>query len=75
MAEEYSLLIPISSLGMLFGSRQLRCRDNETLKVIMMTTMAVMVIMVMMMVMVTARKRFPNSIYTNSRSTAQAAAY
>ena len=37
--------------------------------------MMVMMVMVMVMVMLTARNRFPNSIYPNSRSTAQAAAY
>ena len=52
-----------------FGSRPLRCGDNEILKKIMKMTMVVMVMMVM--VMVTERKaEFPNSIYHNSRSTA-----
>ena len=75
--EEYSVLIPIRSLGILFGSRPLRCRDDEILKVIMMMTMVVMVmiVMMMMMVMVTARKIFFNSIYYNSRSTAPCRRY
>ena len=72
--EEYSVLIPIRSLGILFGSQPLRCRDTEILKVMIMMTMVLMVMMVMvmmmMMVMVTVRKRFHNSIYHNSRSTA-----
>ena len=56
--EEYSVLIPIRSLGILFGSRLLRCRDNEILEVIMMMTMVVMVMMVMVMVMAMARKKY-----------------
>ena len=60
------------SLGILFGSRLLLCRANKIMKVIMLMTLVVMVMIVMMMsmVMVTARIRFPNSIYHNSQSTA-----
>ena len=69
--EEHSMLIPTRSLGILFGSRLLRCTENEVLNVIMMMTMVVMVMMLMVMVMAMARnKLFPNSIYHNSRSTA-----